>query len=60
MGVAFFVGRELVRADVENIRKPGMDRQATIRRAEQVIARWIDLGAPIELDASRAAALGTR
>ncbi len=46
MGVAFFVGRELVRADVENIRKPGMDRQATVRRAEQVIARWIDLHQP--------------
>jgi Holliday junction resolvasome RuvABC endonuclease subunit len=42
MGVAFFVGGALIRAHVENVHKPGMDRKATIRRAENVIAGWID------------------
>ncbi len=40
MGIAFLIGTDLVRADVENIRKPGMRSADIAKKAERVLARW--------------------
>lgn len=41
MGIAFLIGSDLVRADVENLRKPGMRSVEIAKKAEQVLSRWI-------------------
>lgn len=46
MGVAFLVGKELIRADVENVREPGMKSEDTVRKAGDVVRRWITLYRP--------------
>lgn len=46
MGVAFFVGKDLIRADVENIREPGMSPADTVSKTRDVVRRWIGLYRP--------------
>ena len=41
MGVAFLVGPDLIRADVEHVREPGMTPYEVDRKAERVIGHWI-------------------
>src|SRR5439155_2294705 len=40
MGVAFLVGPELIRADVEHVREPGMTPHVVDRKAERVLGHW--------------------
>ena len=42
MGVAFLVGPELIRADVEHVREPGMDPKDITKKAQLVLRRWIE------------------
>jgi len=42
MGVAFLVGPELIRADVEHVREPGMDPKDITKKAQLVLGRWIE------------------
>jgi hypothetical protein len=42
MGVAFLMGADLIRAEVENVRTPGMRPDEVVRKAERVLRRWID------------------
>lgn len=42
MGVAFLVGADLIRSEVENVREPGMNPAEVVRKAERVLRRWID------------------
>ena len=42
MGVAFLVGPELIRADVEHVREPGMSRKEISRKTQVVLRRWIE------------------
>ena len=42
MGVAFLVGPELIRADVEHVREPGMIPKEITTKAQLVLVRWIE------------------
>src|SRR5436309_7802211 len=42
MGVAFLVGPELIRADVEHGREPGMATKEIPKKAQVVLRRWIE------------------
>lgn len=42
MGVAFLLGPELIRADVENVREAGGRSDAVPEKAEHVLRRWIE------------------
>ncbi len=41
MGIAFLIGSDLIRADVENVREPGMRSADIAKKAERVLSRWI-------------------
>ncbi len=41
MGLAFLIGADLVRADVENVREPGMRSGDIAKKANRVLSRWI-------------------
>lgn len=46
MGVAFLIGSELIRAEVENLRGSGMRPAAVIAKATRVLDHWIERYAP--------------
>src|SRR5262245_40016987 len=42
MGVAFLVGPELVRAEIEHVREPGMDDRQITEKTQLVLGRWVE------------------
>jgi len=42
MGVAFLVGPELIRADIEHVREPGMAPNEIPEKAQRILRRWIE------------------